>query len=537
MSDSIDHTASRGAAVLAAVCVAAVILPLSFSAGAIATPAIGRALGGGPVALNWITNAFMLAFGSCLMAAGTLADRFGRRRVFLCGVSVFSLMSMLLALAPGIVWVDLLRAAQGVGAAAALAGGSAALAQEFDGHARTRAFSLLGTTFGVGLAFGPVLAGGLIELFGWRAVFVSTALLGAMSLLLAAPGMPETRDPHASGVDWPGMASFTAALGLFTVAILEAPDIGWGHPAVGSLLAVAAGSLVAFVLIERHTARPMLDLSLFRYRRFVGVQLLPIATCYCFVVLLVILPIRFVGIEGYAPLNAGLMMIALSAPMLVMPALAVRLTRHASPGLISSLGLLIAAAGLVWLGGVPVGAEPAALLVPMGVIGIGTGLPWGLMDGLSVSVVPKERAGMATGIFSTTRVAGEGLALAMVSAALAGIVAARLTPVVAALAPLAPGHKLMAAGGGAPRTAIDLAAQRLATGDLSGASTLLPGVSLAMLRQHYADAFHLLTYGLAAITVLAALATLRYLGLGDRQGASVATTAATATTATCDDAR
>jgi hypothetical protein len=173
----------------------------------------------------------------------------------------------------------------------------------------------------------------------------------------------------------------------------------------------------------------------------------------------------------------------------------------------------------------------------MGVIGIGTGLPWGLMDGLSVSVVPKERAGMATGIFSTTRVAGEGLALAMVSAALAGIVAARLTPVVAALAPLAPGHKLMAAGSGAPRTAIDLAAQRLATGDLSGASALLPGVSLAMLRQHYADAFHLLTYGLAAITVLAALATLRYLGLGDQQGASVATTAATATTATCDDAR
>jgi MFS family permease len=278
--------------VLAAVCVAAVILPLSFSAGAIATPAIGRALGGGPVALNWITNAFMLAFGSCLMAAGTLADRFGRRRVFLAGVSVFSLMSMLLALAPGIVWVDLLRAAQGVGAAAALAGGSAALAQEFDGHARTRAFSLLGTTFGVGLAFGPVLAGGLIELFGWRAVFVSTALLGALALLLAAPGMPETRDPHAAAVDWPGMASFTAALGLFTVAILEAPDLGWGDPVIGALLAAAAVALVAFALIERRSARPMLDLSLFRYRRFVGVQLLPIATCYCFVVLLVILPIR-----------------------------------------------------------------------------------------------------------------------------------------------------------------------------------------------------------------------------------------------------
>jgi hypothetical protein len=155
----------------------------------------------------------------------------------------------------------------------------------------------------------------------------------------------------------------------------------------------------------------------------------------------------------------------------------------------------------------------------MVVIGIGTGLPWGLMDGLSVSVVPKERAGMATGIFSTTRVAGEGLALAMVGAALAGIVAARLAP------------GATAATGGSLRTPIDLAAQRLATGDLNGASALLPDVPVALLRQHYADAFHLLTYGLAAITVLAALAALRYLGFGEGQGASVTTAAS------CDEAR
>jgi hypothetical protein len=421
--------------------------------------------------------------------------------------------------------------------------------QEFDGHDRTRAFSLLGTTFGVGLAFGPVLAGGLIEAFGWRAVFVATALLGALSLLLAAPGMPETRDPHAAGVDWAGMASFTAMLGLSTVAILDAPDLGWGHPAVGSLLAGAACALGAFVMIERRTTRPMLDLSLFRYRRFVGVQLLPIATCYCFVVLLVILPIRFVGIEGYTPLNAGLMMIALSAPMLFMPSVAVRLTRHAPPGLISSLGLVIAAAGLLWLGGVPGGGTPAALLAPMVVIGIGTGLPWGLMDGLSVSVVPKERAGMATGIFSTTRVAGEGLALAIVSAALAGITAARLAPLAGALTRVTPGAADAAATSGPARsTVVALAAQRLATGDLSGASALLPGFPPALLKQQYADAFHLLTGVLAAITVLAALLTLRYLGPGGRSATSATSTTsgtrATAATpatpvtpaAVCDDA-
>ncbi|HKT62493.1 MAG TPA: MFS transporter, partial [Burkholderia sp.] len=123
------RAARRRAWVLAAVCMAAVALPLSFSGGAVATPAIGRDLHGGPVAMNWITNAFMLAFGSFLMAAGALADQFGRKRVFAIGVGGFTLMSAALAFAPSMLAVDLLRAAQGLAAAAALAGGTAALAQ------------------------------------------------------------------------------------------------------------------------------------------------------------------------------------------------------------------------------------------------------------------------------------------------------------------------------------------------------------------------------------------------------------------------
>ncbi len=147
------------ASLLAAICLAALILPLSFTGGTVATPMIGRDLGGSPLALNWITNAFMLSFGSLLMTAGALADTFGRKRVFASGVLAFVIISIVIAWAPNILWLDVLRAAQGIAAAAALAGGSAALAQAFDGMARTRAFSLLGTSFGVGLAFGPLLAG------------------------------------------------------------------------------------------------------------------------------------------------------------------------------------------------------------------------------------------------------------------------------------------------------------------------------------------------------------------------------------------
>ena len=156
-------------------------MPLSFAGGALATPAIGRDLGGGPQALAWITNAFMLSFGSLLMAAGALADACGRKRVFLGGVGLFVLMSLALGLAPDTIWLDALRAVQGAAAAAALAGGSAALDQAYPDQGRTRAFSLLGTSFGVGLAAGPVLAGALLDTLGWRAVFLSSALVGAVA--------------------------------------------------------------------------------------------------------------------------------------------------------------------------------------------------------------------------------------------------------------------------------------------------------------------------------------------------------------------
>lgn len=178
---------------------------------------------------------------------------------------------------------------------------------------------------------------------------------------------------------------------------------------VVGLLAASALLLALFVIIEMRVERPMLDLTLFRFPRFIGVQMLPIGTCYCYIVLVVMLPLRFIGVEGLSEIEAGLLLLALSAPMLVVPMLAASLTRYVSAGLLSGGGFLIAAVGLHWLSLYNVGEPKFALVVPMVLIGIGSGLPWGLMDGLSISVVPKERAGMAAGIFGTVRVAGEGL--------------------------------------------------------------------------------------------------------------------------------
>lgn len=146
-------------------------MPLSFTGPAVALTAIAKDLGGGLVALSWVTNAFMLTFGCSLMLAGALADRFGRKRVFICGLAALALSALLMSAAQDIMSFDAIRALQGISAAAALAGGTASLAQVFNGPERSKAFSLLGTTFGIGLAFGPLLAGTLTQLFGWRALF------------------------------------------------------------------------------------------------------------------------------------------------------------------------------------------------------------------------------------------------------------------------------------------------------------------------------------------------------------------------------
>ena len=168
VSPTVPRTTRAKILVLIAVILACISLPLSLSAGPAAQTFIGRDLPGGTVALSWITNAFMLACGSTLMVAGALADHYGRKKIFFIGMFVMTLVSLVMPLAPSVLWLDFLRVPHGLAAACAYAGGVSMLAQEFEGAARVRIFSLIGIAFGAGLAFGPTLAGILIALFNWH---------------------------------------------------------------------------------------------------------------------------------------------------------------------------------------------------------------------------------------------------------------------------------------------------------------------------------------------------------------------------------
>ena len=297
-------------------------------------------------------------------------------------------------------------------------------------------------------------------------------------------------------LDWRGALCFTGALGLFTCGMLLAPETGWRSPGVlGSLLASAVLA-VAFVRVERRIASPLLELGLFRNARFVGVQALAASPAFLFIALIAMLPGRFIGMDGYGALAAGQLMIGLAAPLLVVPFLAALLTRWFSHGLLSAAGLLVAGGGLLMLDDAL--AQGGGLLLPMGLIGAGIGLPWGLMDALAVSVVDKDKVGMATGIFNTVRVSADGVAIAVLSALLAFLIQARL----GAALPADP--------------ALALAANRAALGQLAEASALLPGAA-DLLRQSYGQAFGIVLRVLAAIAALTAV--LIYALLGRREGA------------------
>ena len=218
---------------LLAVCLAALALPLSFSAGAVAVPALARSAAASPTALAWETNAFMLTFGSLLLAAGGLADRYGRRRLFLLGTAGFTTATAAVCLARTLLWLDLARGLQGVAAAAALASGTALLAQAWQGPARARVFALLGTTFGMGLALGPLLAGLLLQTLGWRSVFAAGGVLTLVAFGLGARALPESHGEHRP-LDIGGMLSFSLTLAALTLALLWSGEFGRTPTAQGN---------------------------------------------------------------------------------------------------------------------------------------------------------------------------------------------------------------------------------------------------------------------------------------------------------------
>ena len=411
---------------LAAVLLATIALPITLTGASVALPRIGADLDADLAAVQWVVNGYNATFASFMLAAGSLADVLGRRRVFATGMAIFTVGGLASAFAGDIVLLDALRALAGIGAAAGATGASALLAQTFHGRARARAFGLFGVALGVGLAFGPSIAGALIELFGWRAVFVAPAVVGAVVLLLV-PLLPSGRGEQTGRLDWAGSATFTGSLLLVIFAFVQGPDFGWGHPLILAAFVAAVALLGLFVRVERRHPAPMFDLALLASPRFRGVCLAAAIIVMVLVPLLVYLPSYFTTVLGMSAGGAGATLILLTAPTLVLPLVTGVITRRGvSPYAVVVVSVAVVAAGVAWLTTIGPDSTAATLAAPLLTVGTGVGISIGLLDALAVGSVDPARAGIASGMVNTARVAGETVAIAVVGSVLATTTAGRL---------------------------------------------------------------------------------------------------------------
>lgn len=343
------------------------VIPLSISGTAVALPLIAEQLGAAPVPLQAVVNGFNLAFAVCVLIWGVVADRIGFRTSFRIGAAVVAIAGVASALAPTLLLLDAARILAGIGAAAVLTGSTAILSSSLTGAARGRAFALFGAANGLGLALGPTIASGLIALGGWRLIFGAHAVVLALALAGTA-AIPSVR-PAGTPDD---QRDLEGQAGTGRRALL------WN-------------------------------------RRFLALCLVPVAGSIAFVTLVTYLPGALGGVLAVPPTTAGVVMIAMTAPVVVGPILSAWLVRTLAPVTamtmvyISLAALLTGSLGLLLL---KPGTSVTMIIVPMLLVGFGFGLPVGMIDSEALGAVPARVSGTAAGVLNLFRIGSEAIAVA-----------------------------------------------------------------------------------------------------------------------------
>src|SRR5437763_9822982 len=447
---------------LIAVSVATFMLLLDITVVNTALPSIQKDLSANFTDLQWVIDAYTLALAAVVLTAGSLADRLGRRGVFAAGLGIFAVASLAAGLAPDATFLNISRAVQGIGAAAMFSVSLALVAQEFPaGRERATAMGVYGATIGISVAVGPLVGGAITSGLGWRWVFFVNVPVGLAAIALTFARIRESRDPNATRIDWLGVSTFSTALLMLVLALVRGNDNGWGSPLIVSLLSGAGLMLAAFVAVERRVAEPMLPLGLFRRGAFTGVQLAAVAVSASLFALFLYLTLYLQNYLGYSPLQAGLRYLPITlAPFLVAP-LAVALMGRLPARVVMAIGLAGVGAGLLLMSGLSADSSWTALLPGFIVAGIGVGLLNPVIADVAVSVVSRDRSGMAAGINDTFR----QVAIAVGVAAWGAVFLARGAGKISTLAAGTP-----AATGDHPRRLIEAASG----GHLGSAVAALP---------------------------------------------------------------
>ena len=420
-----DATGDAGGAArswwpLAAVCIAVFMLLIDISVVNVALPDIEKDLGASFDDLQWVIDAYALTLAAFLLTTGSLGDRLGRRKVFVCGMGIFAAASLACGFAQSPLQLSAFRAVQGVGGAVMFANSLALIAASYHGRDRGTAFGVWGATSGASVAIGPLVGGALVSGLSWRWIFFVNLPIAAVAVVISLRRLGESRDPQAGGVDWPGLVAFSGALALLVYALIRGNDLGWTSAATVAEFGGSALLLVAFVAIETRVRHPMFDIGLFRSPTFVGAQVVAFCLSASAFSMFLYLALYLQNVEHFSALGAGLRVLPITVMALVVAPVAGKSTERFPFRVLLSVALGVLAVGLALMTRLGPVSSWTVLLPGFVVMGIGIGAGNPPLGSLAVGVVEPRRAGMASGISSTFRQVGIATGTAAFGAILSG---------------------------------------------------------------------------------------------------------------------
>lgn len=419
---------NRKPAILLTVCLAVLVINLNTTIVNIALPRLSTDLDAGTRDLLWIVDGYNLAFAALVLAMGSLSDRFGRRPAMLIGLGGFAASSVAAALVDTAGALVATRVAAGVFAAVIFPTTLSVIANAFtDRRERAGALGAWGAAVGVGVAAGPVSGGWLLESFAWPSVFWAMVPVTALALVATLAWVPESRDPGVPPLDLPGVASSIVLLGVLTWTIIEAPDAGWLSARTLAGFGASLAALAVFVRLQIRTAHPMLDITLFRDRRFSAACAAVTISYFALFGFIFLITQYFQFIRDYSALGTGTRILPVALSIAAASIAGGALAPRVGTKLVVTAGMATLGSAFMWIATMPVDAAYATVVVPqMLLMGTGLGLITTPATESILQVLPPARAGVGSAVNDATRELGGTLGVAVVGSIFASVYAGRL---------------------------------------------------------------------------------------------------------------
>jgi EmrB/QacA subfamily drug resistance transporter len=398
---------------LVAVCLGTFMLLIDVTIVNVALPDMAVDLSTSFSSLQWVIDIYALVLAALLLGAGSLSDIFGRRLLYIGGLVVFAVASLASGASQNPTELIVARAVQGLGAAAMFATTIALINASYAGRERGIAYGVWGAVTGAAAATGPIVGGLLTEHLSWRWIFFVNLPISIIAIALSVAVLDGSRGEHKSRLDPPGLVSFTAFAALLTYAFIRAGEDGWLAGSTVGLIAAGVVALVVFVLVERRSPAPMLDLSLFGDRRFVGVMIVALTISLTAFSYLAYASIWLQSVLALSPVQAGLVFLPLSLASFTVSAVIGRRLHGAEPRWIIAVGMLLIGAGGLAQAVLGSGSRWPSLLIGLFLVGVGVGLVNPTMTSAVMSSVPVSRGGMAAGALNTSRQLGFAFGIAV----------------------------------------------------------------------------------------------------------------------------